>query len=98
MSKARVHVVITGKVQGVYFRDSAQREADALGVTGWIRNNSDGSVEGVFEGTTKNLFKMIEWCQHGPPRAHVIDIKENWQNYQGEFKSFGIAGRGLFDL
>lgn len=95
MTKVRVHVLITGKVQGVYFRDSAQKEAVALGVTGWIRNNSGGTVEGVFEGLQENVVKLVEWCRQGPPRAYVIGIREEWQDYRGEFVSFKIAGRAL---
>jgi acylphosphatase len=70
----RVHVVVTGRVQGVWFRDSCQREARALGVGGWVRNRMDGSVEAEFEGPSAAVERMVAWCREGPPRARVDDV------------------------
>jgi acylphosphatase len=70
----RVHVVVTGRVQGVWFRDSCQREARALGVSGWVRNRMDGSVDAEFEGPEAAVERMVAWCREGPPRARVADV------------------------
>lgn len=70
----RVHVVVSGRVQGVWFRDSCQREARTLGVHGFVRNRLDGSVEAEFEGPAAAVDRMIAWCHHGPARAHVDDV------------------------
>ena len=70
----RVHVVVTGLVQGVWFRDSCQREARALGIGGWVRNRMDGSVEAEFEGPAAAVERMVAWCREGPPRARVDDV------------------------
>jgi acylphosphatase len=72
----RVHVVVTGRVQGVWFRDSCRERARAEGVAGWVRNRGDGAVEAEFEGMPAAVDRMIEWCRTGPPRARVdvIDV------------------------
>ena len=69
---------MTGRVQGVWFRDSCRREALARGVAGWVRNRADGSVEAVFEGPASAVAQMVAWCRVGPPRADVreIDVTE----------------------
>jgi acylphosphatase len=68
-------VTVHGRVQGVFFRDSAQDEAERLGVTGWVRNREDGAVEGWFEGDQAAVDALVEWCRAGgPPRASVQDV------------------------
>jgi acylphosphatase len=67
----RVRVVATGRVQGVWFRDSCYDEARTLGVRGFVRNRADGAVEAEFEGPDAAVERMVEWCRHGPPRARV---------------------------
>ena len=67
----RTRVVVTGRVQGVFFRDTCRREAHRLGVNGWVRNRPDGTVEAVFEGAPDALTAMVDWCRHGPPQARV---------------------------
>ena len=67
----RVRVLVSGTVQGVFFRDSCRREAIANQVSGWVRNLPDGRVEAVFEGTPDAVAVMVEWAHHGPPRASV---------------------------
>ena len=67
----RVRVVVTGRVQGVWFRDSCRTEARSLGVSGWVRNRGDGAVEAEFEGPEAAVDRMVEWCRSGPPRARV---------------------------
>ena len=70
----RRHVWVEGRVQGVWFRDSCQREAGRLGVQGWVRNRADGRVEAVLEGPADAVNELANWCQHGPPRAQVTGI------------------------
>ena len=65
--KARVHVVIEGRVQGVFFRASTRDEARARGLTGWARNLPDGRVEALFEGDKRVVENMLAWCRKGPP-------------------------------
>lgn len=72
---ARTHVWISGRVQGVWFRQSCARQAEQLGVSGWIRNRPDGRVEAVFEGDESSVEEMVAWCRTGPPRASVTDLE-----------------------
>ena len=67
-------MVVTGRVQGVWFRDRCQEEARALGVRGFVRNRADGSVEAEFEGAAAAVERMIDWCHAGPPRARVDGV------------------------
>jgi acylphosphatase len=69
-----VHLLIVGKVQGVFYRDTARATARKLGVTGWVKNTTDGHVEAVISGTEKELSRFIEWARNGPREAVVIDI------------------------
>lgn len=75
MGQKRVQVVITGRVQGVGFRASCQRQAVALGLTGWVRNRRDGAVEALLEGETAAVARMIEWCWEGPAMADVTNVE-----------------------
>jgi acylphosphatase len=70
----RVQVVISGRVQGVAFRANCQRQAMALGVTGWVRNLWDGSVEALFEGPDEAVDAILRWCWRGPSSAVVTDV------------------------
>jgi acylphosphatase len=69
------HVVVHGEVQGVFFRDSTRREAEARGLAGWVRNRDDGAVEAVFEGARDDVDAMVKWCREGPSRADVVDMQ-----------------------
>lgn len=77
------HLIIHGRVQGVFFRDTMRREAQSLGVTGWVRNHSDGTVQAVVQGEPANVDAIVRWAQRGPPLAQVerIDIAEGVGNY-----------------
>lgn len=90
MAKARAHVIVKGKVQGVYFRGYTQQEALAAGVTGWVRNLPDGSVEAVFEGERDAVERLVAWCHKGSPAARVTDVAVTWEDWRGEFESFTI--------
>jgi acylphosphatase len=75
MDQKRVQVVIKGRVQGVGFRASCQREAQARGVTGWVRNRWDGAVEALFEGPVHAVNALLVWCYDGPTLADVEDVE-----------------------
>ena len=75
MDEKRVRIVVSGRVQGVAFRASCQREAISHGVRGWVRNTWDGSVEAQFEGATEAVDAMVRWCGHGPPAAEVERVE-----------------------
>ena len=67
-------VVVSGRVQGVFFRDSARREARRLGVRGWVRNRPDGNVEAHVEGAPDAVAELVRWCRSGPRHADVDDV------------------------
>ena len=73
--RVRVRVVVTGIVQGVWFRDSCREQARVLHVGGYVRNRGDGAVEGEFEGPPAAVARMVAWCREGPPRARVEDVQ-----------------------
>lgn len=88
--KARAHVVVSGVVQGVFFRANTQERAQALGLGGWVRNTPEGGVEAVFEGDKEKIEQAIAFCRQGPRGASVEDIKVTWEDYKGEFGGFEI--------
>ncbi|MBI5741693.1 MAG: acylphosphatase [Nitrospirae bacterium] len=90
MENGRVHLIIKGYVQGVFFRASTRDTAFRLGLTGWVRNLHDGNVEAVFEGPVEKVMQAVQWCQRGPVGARVLKVEEEWQGPTGEYKSFDI--------
>ena len=79
----RRRAVVHGNVQGVFFRDSARREAEKVGVAGWITNNSDGTVEAVFEGNEDAVETMLGFCREGPGRADVERVEVSEEEPEG---------------
>jgi acylphosphatase len=73
--RVRVRVVVSGRVQGVWYRESCRREADTAGVAGWIRNTWDGKVEAALEGSQHAVDQVLAWMRIGPPRAHVTAVE-----------------------
>ncbi len=88
--KARVHVFVSGRVQGVFFRSQIKRKAEACGVNGWVRNLPDSRVEAVFEGEEAAVKALVEFCKRGPSGAAVTNVDLTWENYTGEFVGFKI--------
>jgi len=88
--KTRAHVFISGRVQGVYFRQNTKQVAARHKVTGWVRNLMDGRVEAMFEGDEMSVNEVIEWCHVGPPKAKVDDVNVKFQKYTGEFPDFSV--------
>jgi acylphosphatase len=88
---ARAQVLISGRVQGVFYRAYTRDQAVARGLTGWVRNLPDGRVVAVFEGSREKIDSMLAWCRQGPPYAHVDEVLVDWQPHRGEFPDFRIA-------
>ena len=86
----RLHVHISGRVQGVFFRAETQHTANGFNLNGWVRNMADGRVEALFEGEDTNIDKMIAWCHIGPPAARVEEVLTEEETYIGEFRDFSV--------
>ncbi len=91
MGLKQIHLHVRGRVQGVFFRASTQREARRLGLTGWVRNRNDSSVEVVAEGEENGIKDLIAWAQHGPTAARVEKVDVRWRSFVGEFFEFQIV-------
>ncbi|MGI0029162.1 MAG: acylphosphatase [Nitrososphaera sp.] len=89
--RIRAHAFVSGKVQGVYYRQNTREAAIRHGATGWVRNLPDGRVEAVIEGDEAIVGKVIDWCRVGPPKAHVKDVEVKYEKYTGEFSDFTIS-------
>lgn len=90
MTEKHVHIYISGVVQGVFFRANSVRKAKILGVTGWVKNLSDGRVEIMVEGNEIIVDQMLEWCKKGPPGAKVENIHVEIFPYKGVYNDFII--------
>jgi acylphosphatase len=86
----RKHVLVTGQVQGVFYRDNCRRVAGQQGVAGWVRNLPDGRVEAVFEGEPENVDRMVAWARRGPARAAVTSLDVSEEPVEG-LRGFQIA-------
>lgn len=86
----RVHVFVSGRVQGVFFRTETQKKAKKFGVSGFVRNLPNGRVEAILEGEREKVEKVIKWTRRGPFFAKVNKVEIKEENYKGEFKNFGI--------
>ena len=86
----RVHVYISGRVQGVFFRAETQRTAKGFNLQGWVRNIADGRVEVLFEGEETSVDKMLDWCHIGPPAARVKEVLTVEESCTGESTDFSI--------
>jgi acylphosphatase len=91
MTKTRAHIIVTGKVQGVFFRQNTKRQAQSHGVYGWVSNLPDGRVEAVFEGEEAAVKEVVDYCRHGPSFAKVENINVTFEDFKGEFESFSIV-------
>lgn len=87
---ARVEMKIAGRVQGVWFRASTQREAQALGLAGWVRNLPDGRVQAAAEGPRALVERLVAYCHEGPPRARVDDVEVAWSEPTGQEPPFEV--------
>jgi acylphosphatase len=90
MEKISAQVIIHGWVQGVYFRAYTRDQARLLGLTGWVRNRRDGTVEAYFEGDKEKVDRMVAWCHRGSPSSQVDQVAVTYGQYGGTFNSFEI--------
>jgi acylphosphatase len=86
----RIRVVVTGRVQGVYFRASTREKAQRLGLVGWVRNRADGSVELEAQGPEEAVAALVSWCHTGPSAAHVANLVERPVDIESGESSFSI--------
>ncbi|AUX26560.1 MULTISPECIES: acylphosphatase [Sorangium] len=91
MGLKQVQLFVRGRVQGVFFRASTQREAKRLGLTGWVKNRADGSVEVLAEGEEDELKELIAWANRGPSAARVERVDVRWRGFSGDFFDFRIT-------
>lgn len=85
-----VHIVVEGRVQGVFFRAYTEEEANRLGLTGWVRNRRDGSVEAVIEGDSEKIKAMLRWLQKGSPQATVTRVRVTEKEPENQYNDFTI--------
>ncbi|PLX89670.1 MAG: acylphosphatase [Desulfuromonas sp.] len=90
MKQVRMTVVISGRVQGVFYRQSTKQMAETLGLTGWVKNLPNGDVEALFEGEESNIRQMLNWCYRGPKAARVDKVHSAESPASGEFPRFSI--------
>ena len=90
MKQQRVHLLINGKVQGVFFRQALKVVAKKNNVSGWVRNLNDRRVEAVFEGGSKSINSVIEWTRIGPANSRVDDIEVSNEEFKNEFLTFEV--------
>ena len=88
--KTRAHLIVSGRVQGVCFRMETQKAALRFGVTGWVRNKRDGTVEANVEGLKADVISLIDWCKKGPPVSRVEKVDVTWQDCQDRFSDFSV--------
>jgi len=91
MGLKQVHLHVKGRVQGVSFRASTQREAKRLGLCGWVKNRADGGVEILAEGEEDGLKELTAWAHMGPSAARVERVEVHWRGFQGDFPDFRIV-------
>jgi acylphosphatase len=88
--KTRAHLLVSGRVQGIFFRLETKYKAEIHNVKGWVRNLPDGRVEAVFEGEEEAVKALIEFCKRGPAGARVTNVDLRWENFTGEFDAFKV--------
>ena len=87
---ARVNLVVTGVVQGVFYRASTLEQAQGLNLSGWVRNLPDGAVEVLAEGDRPSLEALVDWCRLGPSAARVGDVSVKWGEFKDEYRTFVV--------
>ena len=87
----RTHVVVSGRVQGVFFRETLRRRAESARVAGWVRNTWDGTVEAVFEGEPEEVDRLVGFCREGPPGARVENVDVSTETPEG-LSGFRVTG------
>lgn len=88
--RTRARVRVSGRVQGVFFRDSTRERAEELGLAGYVKNTPDGDVEALFEGPKESVEEMVRWCEQGPPHASVENVDVDRESAQGDLTGFEV--------
>jgi acylphosphatase len=91
MALKQLQLIIRGRVQGVYFRASTQREARRLGLSGWVKNRTDGGLEILAEGEEASIRELYSWAQKGPSAARVDRVDTRWRSFTGDYPDFRIV-------
>jgi acylphosphatase len=86
----RAHVMVSGQVQGVFFRDSTRQKAQELGLAGWVKNTPEGRVEALFEGPSDRVREMVRWCEEGPQQASVENVDADFEAAGGDLAGFEV--------
>lgn len=86
----RVHLLISGRVQGVWYRAGTREKAESLGLGGWVRNLRDGRVEAIAEGPREDLECLVAWAWSGPASAHVVEVAASWEEVSDKAESFEV--------
>ncbi len=90
MSNQRIRIIVTGKVQGVFFRQALKVMAKKNDVFGWVKNLENGRVEAILEGDEEKINRLVEWLHGGPANARVEDVEIHNEKFSGEFKKFDV--------
>jgi acylphosphatase len=90
MLNQRIRIIVTGKVQGVFFRQALKVMAKKNYVFGWVKNLKDGRVEAVLEGDEEKISRLVEWSHGGPANARVVDVEIRNEKFSGEFTKFDV--------
>ncbi len=90
MSNQRMRIIVTGKVQGVFFRQALKVMAKKNNIFGWVKNLTDGRVEAILEGDEENVSRLVEWSHGGPANARVEDVEIRNEKFSGEFSKFDV--------
>lgn len=88
--RTRARVRVSGRVQGVFFRDSTRQKAEELGLSGYVTNTPDGDVEALFEGPTDGVEEMVRWCGQGPPDASVENVEVDYESAGDDLTGFEV--------
>ena len=91
MSNQRIRIIVTGKVQGVFFRQALKVMAKKNNVFGWVKNLKDGRVEAVLEGDEEKVSRLVEWAHGGPANARVEDVEIHNEKFSSEFSKFDVV-------
>jgi len=91
MANIRAHVFVSGRVQGIFFRQNTEQKAESRGVTGWVRNLDDGRVEAVFEGEEDDVKALVDFCRRGPRGAVITNVDVEFERFSGEFRNFKVT-------
>ena len=91
MNLTAKHILVKGEVQGVFFRKSAKQVAEALNITGWVKNTAEGYVEIFAQASVDEVDQLVEWCKQGPPKAYVQEVEVNDAKPDSSIKHFFIT-------